>query len=713
MFRTKNNESCGIRGFFKSIPHEWLLFFAFTLFHMIIATRLSAPFFYPDEYGPITIGNWMFGGPEWSFKIPMYYGYTFSPFVGLMLQFFENIRDIYVGSLFIKALQISLIPFFCYKLLNEALGVTSARVKILLSVAVSLYPSFIVYSKYITNDSTLHFTLFICLYLIGKCAVWQSKDIPCQGESGSFQHILVSIRRDNVLCVYSVLLAFFTVFAYATHGMGLAFIVAVCFIIPVAHIATKKKLVSYPFFIGSFALFYFLDSKMKGILMEAVFRPLPTGEITNTFNYSYNSMTVSLSKFTGLEYFVKIFLSRLHYAASATFILLLLAAIVMMAFSFRYLKARFPGNALSIDSTDATTDVTADATTGVTADATTDVTADTTGATTNTAGEGAADRATEATATDPRDQTAFILSIFSLAVVICGITLSTLNNIGSVQGSHGTYYFYGRYYEYMVMPLIIMGAYQILCRGVSRKKMLIYSGVATAIYFLLSVYVQIQVVPNVVNSPLVDETRLNNLVILGVLPFIGNTYDELMKIAGSGIFRYSILALGLTSLVSFFVMLFLFTRKKRQWLALVVLAAMFAYGIFFDLNITALRYSGVEYSYSYAYMERLAGALKQYKDIYDEYPILIVISDRLGSARATFNEKRSRAQLAFNRYNVTSVLSIEEYQKLRRPRNAIIVSEKDHELETNDRRCKKIYEAPDVYVWLRGVRVIDYYESTR
>ena len=696
MFGVNNNDAGGIRGFFKSIPNEWILFFVFSLFHMIIASRFSAPFFYPDEYGPITVGNWMFGGPAWTFKTPLYYGYTFSPFVGLMLQFFENIRDIYISSLFIKALQISLIPFFCYKLLHEALGVTSAKIKILLSVTVSLYPSFTVYSKYLTNDSTLHFTLFICLYLIGKCAVWQSKDITSQGESGRFQRMLVSIRRDNILCVYSVLLAFFAVFAYATHGMGLAFIVAVCFVIPAVHITIKKKLVSYPFFIGSFALFFFLDSRMKKVLMDTVYFALPEGGgIGNTFNYAYNAMTVSISKFTGLEYFVKIFLSRLHYATSATFILFLLAAIVMLVFSFRYLKARFSRNALSIDSTVTATDVR-----GYTV----------TGAATNTVSDGAAGMAPPVMATDPRDQTAFILSIFGFAVVICGITLSTLNNIVSVQGNHGTYYFYGRYYEYMAMPLIIIGVYHILCKGLTRKIMLIYSGIAIVIYFLISVYVRIHVVPHVLNSPLVEETRINNLVILGVLPFIGNSYNELTTALSGIIYRYSVGALGLTCLVAFLIMLFLFTRKKRQYLALVVLAVMFAYGTFFDLNVTALRFSTGDYNFSYVYLQRLAGALKQFKDIYDEYPILIVISDRLGSANSTANVKQSRAQLAFNRYNVTVALGIDEYNKFRRPQNAIIVSENDHKLEEADRRCKKIYEAPNVYVWLRGVRIIDYYE---
>ena len=693
MFRSTNKEAGGIRRVLRSIPNEWLLFFAFTLFHMAIASLFSAPFFYPDEYGPIAIGNWMFKGPAWTFKPTLYYGYTFSPFVGLVLQFFENIRDIYVGSLIIKALQISLIPFFCYKLLNEALGVTNARVKILLSVAVSLYPSFTVYSKYLTNDSTLHFTLFICLYLIGKCAVWQGKDNSREGESSLFRRILVSFRRDNVLCIYSALLAFFTVFAYATHGMGLAFIVTVCFIVPAAHITTKKKLVNYPFFVASFALFYFLDSKMKKIIMDAVYLTLTdTSGIGNTFNYSYNVMTITLSKFTGLIYFVKLVLSRLHYASSATFILFPLAAIVMLVFSFGYLKKRFSRNALHVDSSDTAAEAAHDTATMATAEK---IATDT------------------ATAAEPRDNVAFVLSLFGFAIITCGITLSTLNNIGSVQESHGTIYFYGRYYEYMAMPLIIIGLSHILSRGIAGKKMLIYSGVALAFYLLLSVFVQIHVAPYVVNNPLGGETRINNLVILGVLPFIGNSYNELLSATGGDLLRYSVWTLGLTSLVSFLIMLFLFTRKKRKSLALAVLTVMFAYGTIFDLDITALRYSTGDYVYSYAYLEKLAGALKQFKDIYDEYPILIVISERLGSEASSSNVKWSRAQLAFNKYNVSVALNIAEYEKYRRPQTAIIVSEQDHKLEENDRRCKKILEAPNVYVWLRGVRIIDYYESTR
>ena len=40
----------------------------------------------------------------------------FAPFAGIFLRLFETVRDFYVASLCVKALQAALIPVFCYKI---------------------------------------------------------------------------------------------------------------------------------------------------------------------------------------------------------------------------------------------------------------------------------------------------------------------------------------------------------------------------------------------------------------------------------------------------------------------------------------------------------------------------------------------------------------------------------------------------------------------
>lgn len=653
------------QGFFSSNKRNpWLLFAACVLFNVVLAAFFRAPYAYPDEYGVFANGNWMFGGVSWDYKPPMYYGYTFSPFVGLLMQFFDGIRPVYIGSLCIKAVQLSFIPVLCYKLLDQVLGSENIRMKMFLSSIACLYPSIVLYSKYVSNETTLHLTLFLCLFLIGKCAVEQ---------------------RKGRIRLYSALLGFFVVFAYATHGMGLAFIVAVCFTLPVAHFLTRKRLVSYPVFIAALALSYFLDSQIKAAVMDAVYTTLETGAV-NTMEFGLDKLLTTWREPGAVWSVIHIFLARLLYMAGATFGTFYLAVVAMLVYVCGFLKARFTKKDIS-----------------------------------------------------PADVALFTVTLFCFAIFLCGLSLSSLANIQSAENMGGKMFFYGRYYEYMGLPLIMVGFHYLFGQDFSKKRLLCYSGIVMVLYVILSLYIRATVIPITA-----DETT-NYFFTLGIVPYIGNT-SVYISVDSEIPMYINLYTMALFTLVFFSVMMYLIIFKNFRRMAIGLLLVLFMYGTIYDLRTTVLHLSVANYDYFYAYLEPLRAALDEYSDVYDAFPNLYVVSNSVGSEDSPSSLTRGRPQLAFFNYSVADLIRPHQFLEIEGAQslfaNAILVSDEDMGLEDLsveefgltdeeveqlawemedqgitledlgwDGGYQKIYESETAHIWIRGKEIKEYFEN--
>lgn len=621
--------------------NKWILFTVFALFNIGLSLLFRAPYAYPDEYGVFAAGNWMFGSVSWDYKPAMYYGYTFSPFVGILMQLFDGIRPVYIISLCIKALQLSLIPVLSYKLLHEVLENQDPRMKMFISSIASLYPSITLYAKYMSNETTLHLTLFICLYLIGKCAVSQ---------------------RNDLIRIYSVLLGFFAAFAYATHGMGLSFIVAICFVIPVAHFFTKKRLVSYPLFIASLALFYFLDAIMKDLVTEAVYSVMENGAI-NTFSYSLNRLLTTFFEPGAIQSLVNIFLSRMLYIMASTFGMFPLALITMFVFVCHFVKARFTHKRLN-----------------------------------------------------SQDCALFVVTLFSFAIFLCGLSLSTLNSIQSAESLIGKSFFYGRYFEYMAFPLIMVCFHYIFIKEVPKKTLLTYSIIVMTFYLVLSLYLEISVIP------ILADNTINHFFILGVVPFLGNT-NVYLSVDSEISMQFNLYVLWVFTVVVFFVIMYLIIVRNYRKTAIGILLCMFLYGTIYDLRTTVLTLSVANYNYFYSHMEPLREALDEYSDVYEQYPNLYVITNHLGAEESPESLIRGRSQLSFFNYSVAGVFRPHLLNEVPDPQitfqNAIIVSNEDIALDIlseyegyeNYVGYTKIYESPTAYIWIHGDDITAYYNS--
>lgn len=612
--------------------YEWFLFLGFSVANIILSSLYKVPTSYPDEFGVLSAANYFSGGPEWGIDSiyhgeAAYYGYTSSILIAFLFRLFDDIQIIYFGVLVIKSLLISLVPVLCYKILHKIFEIKETVAKVLLSCTIGLYPVLTLYSKRSCNETMLHLSMFLCFYFMGMCAIEQ---------------------RTVYVKVYSSLLAFFAVFAYATHGMGLSFVVAVCLVVAIVHVIRKKALVSYTFFIGSLLFAYFIDKGIKKLLMDRVYHSSESG-MKNTFAYSFNRMIKAFTSWDQVVVFLKSVMSKLHYVASSTYGMFLLVSVLFLYMCYRSYREYRSYNKI------------------------------------------------EKERFRSRLAATHILILFAFILPVCGIFLVTANHIQVLQ-SKDAFYIYGRYYEYMVLPLIMFGLSYIFCKVYSKKRVLVSAGVSFGIYIALSIFTQITIVHRLNEKGHQIKPQHN----YGVLPFTGRLFSIGRAPSNTG---YDILTLGIVSMLVFFALVFLFLKKHRKT-ALIALSAMFIVVTGADLRITSLPLTNSNYKTYYA---PLIPVLEKFKDIDDLYyklnPKLYIIGNIKDSITAD-----QRAQLLFNKYKITKYMS--EHQWKANPEiisdNSIILSNKDLELEKTDSAYIKIYASEGVAIWTKGKEIQNY-----
>ncbi|MCL2446989.1 MAG: hypothetical protein FWD06_09520 [Oscillospiraceae bacterium] len=656
---------------------QWWLFFAFAAVNIYFSLPFRGPIFYPDEYAVIAIGNALFRGAEWAYRTNMYFGYTFAPFTGLMTWLFNDISQAYVGMLVIKSFFIALVPFFTYKILDEVLQMDSKWIKILAAAAMGAFPIFAVLSKYLSNDTILHYTLIIIFYLIGKAML-------CQTSKQKY--------------LYSVLLAFFPIYAYASHGMGIAFIVALFLTIAGAHLIAGKALVNYPVFAGSFVFFFILHRIIRNVVIAAVFR-MPDSGMQNSFAFSFNRMIQQIFTGTGISYFFKIFFSRLHYLTTATYGLFPLFLIIMAVFLFRAWMHRRQ-KLLVFSSAKETSD------------------------------SGLWPRifnaivhpfnTTPSPSAKPRKQTnaaltlfeneivnpeqKITMAIFAFSIIFCAIGLSALNNIVPIQTRHGVFFFYGRYFEYTVIPLLILGIYFVFSIDIPKKIMMRFAGISMASYAVLALFVLSFVTPHF--GP---DDRIQRAWVPALLMWIDNSITGEIRTPEGGM-HYPVFLLGVICVIGFAVLLSLLVQKKNKdkAIALVALLLVFSLLSINGVDNAMLRLSLRGYNNFYSRIQPVTAALGQFDDIYAEFGNLYVVTTSLGGANASNAIRRSRGQLAFMRYNVrNAVRTVDAFDRLNLPDNLIVVS--DRRLALDEEEFKQIYSSNGANIWIHGDEIIEYF----
>ncbi len=447
----------------------------------------------------------------------------------------------------------------------------------------------------------------------------------------------------------SVLLGFLPAVCYAAHGLGLSYPLALCLCILLTRLVCRKDVVNYLLFGVSLVGFFLLDNVMKGLVKSALYAA-DTG-LRNTFLFNLQRMLPSLFTLDGLKMLFRSLLAKLHYLSSASFGLFLLALAMLVVIIWRWFRQRKRHRL-------------------------------------------------DASLPNPSISPAwFGMVTFILLILLGGVGISTLNSLPYLADYGGSYYFYGRYYEYLMVPLIMFALYFLATAVFSKKTLLCLWGAASGAYVIISILTQIAVIPGVLK----DDAIIKTHVTLGTTPFIGIHYAMLNPLSMQPKI-YNLLILGAVTLAVFGVFMLLCIYKK-QGVALLLIGCMFAYVTFFDLGTMALRASNQGYVNTYHWLNEMRVSFDRNKTLqalYKEYPELYVFL----STEAKKN-RNLRAQLGFNDYTVRSGTYDPEYDY----ENAIILT---------DPGSPEIFPGPDwvlvssdgnLDVWLAGEEIIArYYE---
>ncbi|MCL1843557.1 MAG: hypothetical protein FWF79_07070 [Defluviitaleaceae bacterium] len=624
-----------------TLDNEWAIFFLFVIGHSIVSFMHRAPFYFTSEYNVLSIGNWMSGGEEWGYRSAWYHGYTFSPFIGFVMLFFDHISHVYVGSLIFKSLQISLIPFFTYKILKEVLDVKDPLTRIFISIAVGTFPSFVLYSKLLSNMTTLHFVMFICLYIIAKLTVLE--------KGKTFK-----------LWLYSAVLGFFAVFAYASHGIGLAFIPAIVVTAVIAHIFLKKKIVSYISLAASLGIFFVIDMVLKEFFIDNLFRVLVARGIPgNTLESSIGRVGRTFGNLDRFLYFIRLFVARVYYSIAATHLILLLAGVFMVVFLWHFFKDNF---SKSVPENKKPRNI-------------------------------------------PVEQGVFVLVIFSIIIWGFIVGLTSVHNLSTALGRGGRFWFYGRYHSFSALPAVMMGLYFITCKEYTYKTWIKYAGITAGIFLAMALYVNLTVWEGASTGPVTP------LVIPDILPFLGNA-TPMQARASTRLHNHG--PLILISMAVFAVSVILvYTERKRKVFVPLVLAALFIYASYFSLNATSLTSSRSHYNSFFAHWRQPRSELEEFRDLHDQFPSLYVVSDSMSGSGTYQATLQSRGQLNFMSFSVTRTLRNNALENRRLTANSIVISDQDHPTGHVGRNAIKIHESEYAHIWIIGDDIIDYYQNQR
>ncbi|MCL2048859.1 MAG: hypothetical protein FWG87_09040 [Defluviitaleaceae bacterium] len=621
----------------KIFDSSWSIYAIFAIINSAIAFLHNAPFVFPDEYGPLHIANHILGNHRWGYNPTLYYGYVSSPFIVPALAIFEDIRAVYICALVIKSFLVALIPFFTYKILREVLEVEVPSVRVLIAMAVGCFPSIIVYSKYLSNDTMLHVILFTCFYLIAKCAKLE------RGEG--------RIRR----WLYSVLLAFFAVLAYGAHGMGIAFIVAVFMLLVVTHIFTLRPLVNYPLFLSSFAGFFYIDRLLKAAVRSALFsasRRSSSGASVNSFEHEVGLLTENISREGFIAATFKTGFSRIYYVFSSSFGFFQLSVIVLIVFA-----ALFIWNNFKSKGKDKPRNITS-------------------------------------------ERVLFTLVVFSFVIIGCGIGLSTLNNWGPTAGR---FVFYGRYYDYMMLPTIIVGLYYIFCREIKKKTLLIYSAITAVSFVLYSIWVHFYVIADAVKGSVAA------FFILGILPYVDASRG---RVVAFGRFDHSLISLVVVNLVIFGVAVYmLFDTKKMRVFSIALLVGMFAFGSYFGLTTTTMRSSRLSYNNSFPITAEARDVLEQHRYLQEEVWWLFIISDSIVGSATNTHVVQGRGQLNFTRFTIARTAKKSTWRSVQKYDNYMVFTDMKLKASDIDRNAVQIYESDGANIWLVGEDILAFYRD--
>ncbi|MCR5703014.1 MAG: hypothetical protein K6G85_00210 [Eubacterium sp.] len=253
----------------RSIKIFLYLFFA--LGTLISSINLCVPGVL-DEVG--TIANTAFlAGDDWSKCVQsmggFYYKYGLSILLyPLYLIFQDSPYVLYPVFVAFQMLILSFIPVIAYHIARKYFKVESKLTALFLSLAGTGISSIWLYAEYTRGDVVLIFVPWLVMWILLKLSTLDDTQ-----------------KKEKKL--FSVLLAFTAVYAYAAHSRGIVTVLAATFTLIFISLFAKRHLVNYLWYFPSLGLFMVIDKIISSLVEKGVFGKYePKHSTLDSFNIS-------------------------------------------------------------------------------------------------------------------------------------------------------------------------------------------------------------------------------------------------------------------------------------------------------------------------------------------------------------------------------------------------------------------------------------------
>lgn len=153
---------------------------------------------------------------------------------------FHNPPTLLHAMLTVNSLLTALIAPVCYDLSRKYLKIESVSITFWVSLVAGLTPAPLLYAGYARADIAIIVMPWLVLWLLMKNTDYKEKS-----------------KKKFILC--TVLISFFSVFAFMAHTRGVVLIIATVMIILFAALYLKQKLVHYPVYVISTAVLLVID----------------------------------------------------------------------------------------------------------------------------------------------------------------------------------------------------------------------------------------------------------------------------------------------------------------------------------------------------------------------------------------------------------------------------------------------------------------------
>lgn len=300
------------------------LFFLVFAINLFVAVQLKMLHISTDEFGVLASAAY-FSGKDWSLYVSniAYYGYGQALIYTPLFMLIKDPFLLYTSLLVVNSIEVSLIPVIIYTILDKYLRVPDRKSKFLISLVISLYPFYFIYSKWAYYEALMGLLPWIIALVIT---------------------IGISNQSKKTKLINGAILGMLLSFGYATHNRFIGIIAATLITMAVFHIIKKRSLVDYKSFIFVFAGGMCADLLVKQYLYEHLWLIGEGKQLGNTFGSVLSKMSVFLSA-DGFIGMIKGLFGQLFYASSSAMGMALLSILICMSVVVVYLaKKRYQEN---------------------------------------------------------------------------------------------------------------------------------------------------------------------------------------------------------------------------------------------------------------------------------------------------------------------------------------------------------------------------------